>query len=298
MNSRCRIQCAWAQRALGFTAILTAACIAPPVASAGQPVRIEYTGAHWDIYGQYNLELRLKNDSRQTITFSGGDCPWFDRFEAYPWGWKQDKFGRCGNEVFVDQRLLPGQSKTFTLPAREKRSWRLRVPFAYEPNGAAAAPEKAAAQKQTAWSPALPALPQEWLGASGTDASRLVEMKVTRLPGRGEPQYTFALKNISPGTLFYSGYSDDPAESIYEKGPAYLLEERHGWRWKDESWPRTWQGLGFRKIPPGRTLTFTDSARSSKRTWRLGLRLFLTANPRTITDACRPVWWEALPPHP
>ncbi|HWB05868.1 MAG TPA: hypothetical protein VG796_22800 [Verrucomicrobiales bacterium] len=286
------------QRALAFTAVLTGVGIICKVASAGQPVRIEYTGTRWDIYGHYNMELRLKNDSRQTIAFSGGAYPWFDRFEGRPWGWKQDKLERCGHEAFSDQRLRPGQSKTFTLPAPEKRSWRLRVPFAYERNGTGAAAADTTGQKGVAWSPTLPALPREWLNTSGTDASRLVELNVTLVPGHGEPKYAFVLKNISSKPLYYPGYSDDPAESVYEKGPAYLLEERHGWRWKNESWPRTWQGLGFRKIPPGRTLTFTDSARSSKRTWRIGLRLFLTAKPRTITDACRPVWWQALPPNP
>ncbi|HEX2750303.1 MAG TPA: hypothetical protein VHM91_20020 [Verrucomicrobiales bacterium] len=177
---------------------------------------------------------------------------------------------------------MAGQTKTFTLPILDDHSWRIGIPYStgQEANGASK-------NLSTVWSPALPQWTDEWLDTKGEDPKRFVQTKMVppNVPGG---DYTFEWKNISHQTIYYAGYAKD---APYERGPLFLQQERHVWKWKDDG--RAWGGIGlaWRKVLPGQSVRFTRPTPTEKRPQRIGVRLYLTPEPRTFADACRPVWW-------
>lgn len=269
---------------LAIAAILMACAVF--AVAAPTPVRLELTGTEWDHYGDCVLVMRLTNDSSGTITFLGDrNSPYFVRQTVRPWGLHTRKIALCGVGL-AENQLPPGKSHRFTVPLLEKHVWRIRVPYRVE-----AKSHDAQGRGQAAWSPVLPTWTREWLDTQSTDSAKFVETKMSP-PSVCGGEFTFELKNISQQTLYYAGYAKD---APYEKGPLFLMQERRGWRWKDDG--RAWGGIGlaWRKIPPGASLKFTRTGTDGERPQRVGIRVFLTPAPRIFTDACRPAWWPAFP---
>jgi hypothetical protein len=273
--------------AVGALVIFTLPPAAQAVPPASPGVRLERAGMKWDEYGQFLTELRLVNGSAQTISFTGGSVPYFIKEFCRPWGWHKQKIDWCGLELEREPRLRPGESWTFTLPPQQNQTWRLRVPYAR-------GPRYASGERGMVCSPALPSFSDAWVESSGAEPAKYVRTSVAPKPGK-EGIYSFVLENISAQPVYYSGFNHD---SPYDRGPVYLVQEKHGPWWKREIRALCGSGLRFRQIPPGQSLRFDLRAQSGERPWRAGVRVFLKEDPRSLTDVCRPVWWPALPPRP
>ena len=259
-----------------------AAILAGPCAAAPPSVNLEFTGTEWSHYGDCMLVMRLTNHSNRTITYAGySDRPLFKRSTGRPWGWHTGKATAVCGVGLEERRLLPKQSKTFTLHILEHHSWRIGVPYFTADTGR---------ESDVAWSPALPVWTDQWLESKGADPARYVQTKMIP-PASPGGEFTFEWTNISQQPLYYAGYAHN---APYEKGPLFLQQERRGATWKDDG--RAWGGIGlaWRKVLPGQSVKLTRPNPDGKRAQRIGMRIFLSPEPRTFADACRPVWWPAF----
>lgn len=137
-----------------------------------------------------------------------------------------------------------------------------------------------------------------WTKALATDsaldqatpsAAQLVLHKIVHQPGRDFP-YTFTITNISQQPLFYGGYAEANSP------PLYMTAERHWGRWIDTGHV-DWSGtnFGFKKLSPGKSISFSMTGKGQDAIWRVGIRFYHTPQPVAITDAFSPVWCDPLP---
>lgn len=244
------------------------------------PARLEPIGTRWDASGNFISVFRLTNTSSGEISFPGysASSPAYTLQLRHLGRWRDEPSFWCG-VGFGTQRLAPHRSEIFTvLPPKDSRMWRIGIKVTM----AGWAPKAL-----IAWTKAL--ITDADIVRQAPNADAFVRTDVLRRPYRNFP-YTFTLTNTSDKPLFYGGFKETHVP------PIYLNQERRLGRWIDDG-SATWCGtsFGFRELPQGGLISFSIPAQSLNLTWRIGVRLYRTAQPVVPRDAYSPVWWPPLP---
>ena len=256
------------------TSLTGDASVAEPVTrlSLADQVRLEQVGEEWDAYGNFLPILRLTNHAQYDIS-----CPsdstaspvYMEQVRGSDSeGWRGQNLSWCGVGLGT-QNLRTGQSATFTvLPPEGAQSWRIGIEIEHP-------------EAHVIWTP--PIAGNAEIVREPPSAVEVVETTVVRHPDRDFP-YTFTLKNVSDGPLYYGGFKEPHVP------PIYLNQEKRSEGWEDNgkaNWCGT--GFGFKALPPGGSISFSIPAQSLDSTWRIGIRLFKTARPASYDDAYSPV---------
>jgi hypothetical protein len=254
--------------------------------SAGA-VTLESLGTRWLPFGSLNSEFMITNASSNTIQFSGygRSMPIYTAQIRLQGDWCKQPEGLYCPVGLESISLMPRESMAFTVPALPgEDKWRIGIEFTHSDLATGSN------RIETVWSPAVTNAPESEIASAASNPTSLARIDVTWHAERDYP-YTFKLVNVSVEPLYYGGFAERDVP------PIYFGQERRGKEWQDSGVAK-WCGsrLGFYELKAGGSIEFSIPAQSLDTTWRIGIRLFKKAEPRSPQDAYRIIWSHELPP--